>query len=124
MTPKAFAALQKLSHGAMHRVGAAFDEALVNLALDRAGAPPADPQEALETLARVAEAYADPRFFSGPDTFFRPPAPPAVEVLSSRPLPDGGAVEDLRVASAFETVHPGARERYHARPWRPPGSRR
>jgi dienelactone hydrolase len=114
MTPKAFAALQKLSHGALHRVGAAFDEAVVNLALDRAGAPPADPQQALDGLARVAEAYADPRFFHDPDSFFRPPAAPAVEVLSSRPLPDSGAVEDLRVASAFETVHPAPRERYRA----------
>ena len=114
MTPKAFAALQQLSHGALHRVGAAFDEALVNLALDRAGAPPGDPQEALDSLARVAEAYADPRFVTEPDRFFVPPGVPAVEVLASRPLHDRGVVEDLRAASAFETVHPAPRARYHA----------
>lgn len=114
MRPRPFEVMQRLSQDALHNVGAAFDKALVSIALDRARAPTQSPEEALEALARVTEAYGDPRFLSEPDAFFAPPEVPAVEVRSSRPLPDGGAVEDLRFESAFETVHPAPRERYRS----------
>ncbi|MEZ4392065.1 MAG: hypothetical protein R3A48_13285 [Polyangiales bacterium] len=117
MTPRLLAELQRLSNAAMHRAGAAFDEAVVSLALDRAGTPSRSGEEALAELARVAEAYGDPRFLSEPDAFFAPPGEVSVEVLASRALSDGGTVDDLRFVSAFETVHPSPRERYvaHAR---------
>lgn len=95
-------------------LGAAFDEAVVSLALNRAHTPesPDVAAAALDTLARVTEAYADPRFLDAPDTFFAPPVTPAVTVLASRTLPDGGRADDLRVASAFTTVHPFPRGKY------------
>lgn len=104
MNPRAF----------LSALGGAVDEALVNLALDRTRAPESatEAEAALASLARVTEAYDDPRFLREPDTFFAPPAVPAVTVLASRALPDGGRVDDLRVASAFTTVHPFPRGKY------------
>lgn len=113
MNPRAFDALRRLSGDALHRVGAAFDEALVSFALDRAGESTTGAAEALDALARVTEAYGDPRFYSDPETFFAAPEVPAVTVRASRPI-DGGVRDDLCFASAFETVHPAPRERYVA----------
>lgn len=106
--------LRRLSEGAMGSVGAAFDRALVDLALDRAGKPMSDGEVAagLDGLARVTEAYADPTFLSEPDAFFVPPGAFAVAAVASRALPDGGRVDDLRAESAFVTVHPHPRARY------------
>lgn len=108
------AELRRLSNAALHRAGAAFDEAVVSVALDRAKAPSRSGADALDELARVAEAYEDSRFLDDPDSFFAAPAALSVETLSSRPLRDGGAVDDLRFESAFETVHPGPRARYRS----------
>lgn len=95
-------------------LGAAFDEAVVSFALDRTRAPESadEAAAALDALARVTEAYGDPRFLDAPDTFFAPPATPEVTVLASRAMPDGGRANDLRVASAFTTVHPFPRGKY------------
>lgn len=114
--------------------GAAFDRALVDFALDRAreNLSPDEATAALASLARVAEAYAEPRFLTQPDAFFVPPVPLGVELVAARPLPDGGRVEDLRADSPFVTVHPHPRAKYaehahnavaHARFWRHPTPR-
>jgi dienelactone hydrolase len=111
-----FSSLRALSASALGNAGAAFDAAVVNLALDRAGPKPSDAEAeaALEALARVSAAYADPRFITEPDTFFAPPDAAEVTVVATRPLRDGGAVDDLRARSAFSTVHPAPRDRYAA----------
>lgn len=100
------------------QAGGWLDRKVVDLALDlgnRPGRPKPDPSEQLRQLARVAEAYDDPRFFAEPDTFFAPPPLPDPERAPVRPLPDGGRVEDLTFASGFVPTHPFPREPYLAR---------
>lgn len=94
--------------------GAAFDRALVDLAVGHARETRSreEAEEALASLARVTEAYGDPRFLDAPDAFFVPPVPLDVAVVASRPLPDGGRVDDLRADSPFVTVHPHPRAKY------------
>ncbi len=116
------------------RAGAAFDRAMVNLALDLARNPRAENDGAarLATLDRVRDAYADPRHLSQPDGFFA--APSAIDPTQARvrALADGGAVLDLDVASAFAPVHPEPAPEYlshaqnaraHARLWAHPTPR-
>lgn len=97
--------------------GGWFDRKVVDLALDFASRPgrrKPDPNEQLRQLARVAEAYDDPRYFTEPDAFFVPPARPDPRAVSVRSLPDGGRVEDLSFPSGFVPTHPFPREDYLA----------
>lgn len=116
------------------RAGAAFDRAMVHLALDLARDPRAenDGPRRLATLDRVRDAYSDPRHLSHPEGFFVPPSPIDPTETRVRGLSDGGAVIDLDVASAFEPVHPEPAEEYrshaqnaraHARLWAHPTPR-
>lgn len=111
------------------------DRAVVDLALDvarRSKGPRPDPEQQLRQLARVAEAYGDPRLITEPDGFFVPPALPGVKHTAVRSLPGGGRVEDLSFASGFVPTHPFPREDYlaftenhtaSARYWRHPTPR-
>jgi dienelactone hydrolase len=116
--------------------GAWVDRTAVDLALDmarRSKGPRPDPEQQLRQLARVAEAYGDPRLIAEPDAFFVPPPTPAVRRAPVRSLPGGGRVEDLSFASGFHPTHEFPREDYlaqaepnhtaHARYWRHPTPR-
>ena len=126
--------LARLRDDAMGHAGAAVDRALVHAALglakrspDREDVSRDDHDGRLAQLARVTEAYADPRYLADPSTFFAEPAAPDPRLDAVRALPRGaGAVVDLAWPSGFDTVHPAPRDAYlafeenrtaHARAW-------
>lgn len=121
--------------GLANAAGHWVDRAAVDLALGaarRSSGPKPDPEQQLRQLARVAEAYGDPRLIAEPDAFFLPPPLPSVRRSTVRPLPGGGAVEDLSFPSAFVPTHEFPREKYlayaenstaAARHWRHPTPR-
>lgn len=127
--------LRDLRDAALGTVGAALDRFVVGAALDLTRDAP-DPERVarhdhsarLAQLARVTEAYGDPRYLEEPDSFFaRPDAPRMIREARVKALARGGEIVDLAWESAFEPVHGVAREDYlgfvenrtaHARLWR------
>jgi dienelactone hydrolase len=94
------------------------DRAVVDLALDMARrnrrGPGPDPEQQLRQLARVAEAYGDPRLIAEPDAFFARPETPRVRRTTLHPLPGGGRIDDLAFESDFVPTHEFPRESYLA----------
>ncbi len=93
------------------------DRTVVDLALDsarRSKHPRPDPEQQLRQLARVAEAYGDPRLLTEPDAFFVPPSLPSVLRAPVRSLPGGGRVEDISFRTTFVPTHEFPREAYAA----------
>jgi len=115
--------------------GSWVDRTAIDVALDlarRDRGPRPDPEQQLRQLARVAEAYGDPRLLAEPDAFFVPPSLPSVRRTPVRSLPGGGRVEDLSFRSGFVPTHEFPREAYVAfeenrtavaRYWRHPSPR-
>ncbi len=108
-----------LRDAAFGALGSAVDRAAVDIALGigrarRAGKPQVPPSDRLRQLARVTEAYSDPRYFTEGDGFFARPAPLRVTERRIRALPDGGGVWDLAAASDFVPVHSHPRDAYLA----------
>ncbi len=113
-----FPHLARLRDGAMSVAGAAVDRALVSTALEVARRSPDRERVArddhagnLARLARVTEAYSDPRYLDDPATFFAAPPAPDARVEPVRAAP---AVVDLAWPSGFEPVHPHPRDEYLA----------
>ena len=97
--------------------GSWVDRTAIDVALDvarRSKRPRPDPEQQLRQLARVAEAYGDPRLLTEPDAFFVPPSLPSVQRTPVRPLPGGGRVEDLSFPTGFVPTHEFPREAYLA----------
>lgn len=132
--------LARLRDRALDHAGAALDRALVGAALDLTRRAPDrervardDHDGRLAQLARVAEAYGDPRHLDEPARFFAEPADIVASQEPVRALADGrGAVVDLAWPSGFTPLHDAARADFlaaeenhtaHARLWLHPSPR-
>lgn len=102
-------------------VAASFDQALRSLALSRSARSRArsrseslGPAAREQALADLASRYADPRFYSDPDTFFPPPELPAARQIAVRSFGRQGEVFDLSWGSDYAPFEPAVAGRYLA----------